>query len=302
MEKCANDDDFPLDDDLQNRVDVVSASVVAHHDLVALSSAPAHNLGLASCQAATRLSRSERSALRNLRRKANFAKHDWQDVATASVKNTFIHIRPPSSLSPRSSSAPARADGDDCLAASVARDAHAACDVSPVPLPRGVDCLAASVACDAHAACDANPVPPPLGVCRAGTAPCDALSERLRQQSDSSAASVECDADPVALPVKVDTKEFWKRIRERACGMLPIDLLQSCGESEDAFKNVIGQFQLLLGEFASDVPSDVYECALREASVEFPRMLQFAIKSRLPATASVVARPSRTKIKPMTAR
>ena len=60
------------------RTAVVQASLEAHQELNRIDGCGYHNLGLAMMHASQHISIPERPALRSLRRKANAAKHRWQ--------------------------------------------------------------------------------------------------------------------------------------------------------------------------------------------------------------------------------
>ncbi len=79
-------------DDVRSRAEVIVAPLQAHSAANDIAGAPSHNLGCSGHQ----LSTDERRVLRNLRRKANSAKHKWPTMKPA-VSN---HAAP---ASPRSS-------------------------------------------------------------------------------------------------------------------------------------------------------------------------------------------------------
>jgi hypothetical protein len=66
-----------VDDDVVARADLVTTALAAHRSCNVLAGAAKHNLGLATQAAAHQLTPKEVSALRSIRRKANFAKHVW---------------------------------------------------------------------------------------------------------------------------------------------------------------------------------------------------------------------------------
>ena len=98
-----SDGDDEQSNEVRRRSGVTTAAIAAHEALNIITAKPSHNLGIATQEAAGLLTAEELKALRNIRRKANTAKHVWprstQRALARSTGEAYVSPAPATSES-----------------------------------------------------------------------------------------------------------------------------------------------------------------------------------------------------------